>query len=30
MEIEAVFSRRVQVIAWRQLTDPSQWRRGWV
>lgn len=30
VEIEAVFSRRVQVIAWRQLTDASQWRRGWV
>lgn len=30
VEIEAVFSRRLQVIAWRQLTDPSQWRRGWL
>jgi tryptophan-rich hypothetical protein len=30
VEIEAVHSRRSSVIRWRDLTDPNQWRRGWV
>jgi tryptophan-rich hypothetical protein len=30
VEIEAVHSKRVRVIAWRELKNPAQWRRGWV
>lgn len=30
VEIEAVHSRRARIIAWRELTDAAQWRRGWV
>jgi tryptophan-rich hypothetical protein len=30
IEIEAVHSKRVQVIAWRELKNELQWRRGWV
>jgi len=30
IEIEAVHSKRVRVIAWRELKDALQWRRGWV
>lgn len=30
IEIEAVHSKRAQVIAWRELKDATQWRRGWV
>lgn len=30
IDIEAVFSRSVQRIAWRDLQDGSQWRQGWV
>ena len=30
VEIEAVFSKVVQVIAWRDLQDDSVWERGWV
>jgi tryptophan-rich hypothetical protein len=29
VEIEAVFSKAVQVIAWRDLQDDSVWRQGW-
>jgi hypothetical protein len=29
-EIEAVFFKAVQVIAWRDLQDDSVWRQGWV
>ena len=29
VEIEAVFSKAVQVIAWRELQDYSVWRQGW-
>jgi tryptophan-rich hypothetical protein len=29
IEIEAVHSKRVQVMPWRDLTDATQWRRGW-
>ena len=30
VEIEAVFSKAVQVIYWRDLQDDSVWRQGWV
>lgn len=30
IEIEAVHSKRVRVIAWRELKNALQWRRGWV
>ena len=30
VEIEAVFSKATQVIAWRELQDNSIWRQGWV
>jgi tryptophan-rich hypothetical protein len=30
VEIEAVFSKAVQVIAWRELKDDGVWRQGWV
>lgn len=30
LEIEALFSRSVQRIAWRELKEPTRWRQGWV
>ena len=30
VEIEAVFSKTTQIIAWRDLKDDSIWRQGWV
>lgn len=30
VEIEAVFSKATQVIAWRELQDQSVWLQGWV
>ena len=30
VEIEAVFSKATQVIAWRELQDDSIWQQGWV
>jgi tryptophan-rich hypothetical protein len=30
VEIESVFSKAVQVIAWRELQDNGVWRQGWV
>lgn len=30
VEIEAVFSKAVQVISWRELQDDSVWRQGWI
>ena len=30
VEIEAVFSKATQVIAWRALQDHTVWRQGWV
>ncbi len=30
VEIEAVFSKATQVIAWRELQDDSVWLQGWV
>ncbi|MDN0076823.1 TIGR02450 family Trp-rich protein [Crenobacter sp. SG2303] len=29
VELEAVYSRRSQVIAWQTLTDAKLWRQGW-
>lgn len=30
VEIEAVYSKRVRRIAWRDLLDEVVWRQGWV
>jgi len=30
VEIEALFSKAVQVIPWRELQDDGVWRQGWV
>ncbi len=30
VEIEAVHSQRAWIIGWRELTDCTKWRRGWV
>ena len=30
VEIEAVFSKATQVIAWRERQDEGVWRQGWV
>jgi tryptophan-rich hypothetical protein len=30
VEIEAVFSKEVRQIDWRELTDASIWKQGWV
>jgi tryptophan-rich hypothetical protein len=30
VELEAVFSKATQVLAWRQLQDTAVWRQGWV
>lgn len=30
VEIEAVFSKAAQIIAWRNLQDDTVWRQGWV
>jgi tryptophan-rich hypothetical protein len=30
VEIEAVFSKAVQVISWRELQDDGVWLQGWV
>jgi len=29
VELEAVHSKRVQRLPWRELTDASRWRQGW-
>nr|WP_222613174.1 TIGR02450 family Trp-rich protein [Undibacterium jejuense] len=29
IEIEAVYSKAVRQIPWRDLCDDSQWQRGW-
>jgi len=29
VELETVYSRRSEVIAWQTLTDSSRWRQGW-
>jgi tryptophan-rich hypothetical protein len=30
VEIEAVFSKEVRQIDWRELTDAGKWKQGWV
>ncbi len=30
LELEAVISKRVRTLPWRDLTDAKLWRRGWV
>jgi tryptophan-rich hypothetical protein len=30
VELEAVHSRRVRVLRWKELKDTSRWVRGWV
>jgi tryptophan-rich hypothetical protein len=30
VELQAVFSQRLFVLPWRELTDAGVWRRGWV
>ena len=30
VEIEAVFSKATQIIAWRELQNAELWRQGWV
>lgn len=30
VELEALFSKRVQRLAWRDLRDTGVWRQGWV
>jgi hypothetical protein len=30
VEIEAVFSQEVRQIDWRELTDATIWKQGWV
>ncbi len=30
LELEAVHSRQVYLLQWRELTDASLWRQGWV
>ena len=30
IELEAIHSRRTCLLHWRELTDSSQWRQGWV
>ena len=30
VELEAVHSKKVRVMPWRELSDTSQWMRGWV
>jgi tryptophan-rich hypothetical protein len=30
VEIEAVFCKEVRQIDWRELTDASKWKQGWV
>ncbi|CDG84725.1 putative uncharacterized protein [Janthinobacterium agaricidamnosum NBRC 102515 = DSM 9628] len=29
VELEAIYTRRVTILAWRELEDASVWRRGW-
>jgi tryptophan-rich hypothetical protein len=29
VEIEAVLTKRTQVIPWRELKDATKWRQGW-
>ena len=29
VELEAIYSHRIQVIAWRELLDLNVWQQGW-
>ena len=29
VELEAIFSKKLQVISWRELSDPETWVQGW-
>jgi len=29
VELEAIFSKKIQVISWRDLSDPDTWIQGW-
>lgn len=29
IELEAIYSKRIQILPWRQLTDTRVWRQGW-
>jgi len=29
IELEAIYSKRIQVLPWRQLQDSCCWRQGW-
>lgn len=30
VELEAIYSKRLQIIPWRNLNDPVQWLQGWL
>jgi tryptophan-rich hypothetical protein len=30
IELEAVHSKRTLIMSWRDLTDASRWKRGWL
>ncbi len=30
VEVESVFSKNIQIIAWRDLQNDQVWRQGWV
>ncbi|MFO0483487.1 MAG: TIGR02450 family Trp-rich protein [bacterium] len=30
VHLEAVLSRRVRTVPWRELEDPAVWKQGWV
>jgi len=29
VELEAIFSKKIEVISWRDLSDPDTWIQGW-
>ena len=30
VELEAVYTKRMRVIPWRELQEPAKWRQGWL
>jgi hypothetical protein len=30
IELEAIYSKRLRIIPWRDLNDSDQWQQGWV
>jgi tryptophan-rich hypothetical protein len=30
IELEAIYSKQLRIIPWRELNDSVQWRQGWV